>query len=120
MITNDRFYEVLGRIPSSERANIQRRRNPKWIRKGERDMMFLEIPQNPMRIVERAAEVAKDHLLWEDVVWGFDDDGCWVKPRWPKGEKQYFEPIERTSPRHEAEIYAALNLLASVLKDRNT
>jgi hypothetical protein len=59
MITNDRFYEVLGRIPSEERHNIRRRRNPKWVKKGERDYMFLELPHNPLRIVERAAELAR-------------------------------------------------------------
>jgi hypothetical protein len=120
MITNDRFYETLGRIPTEERLTIRRRRNPKWIRKGERDLMFLEIPQNPMRIVERAAELARDHFIWEDVSWGINEDSCWVRPRWDHETKSYCEIIERDHPRHEAEVYAALNLLASVLRDRNT
>ena len=120
MITNDRFYEVLGRIPSEERQNIRRRRNPKWVKKSERDYMFLELPHNPMRIVERAAELARDYFLWEDVTWGIDEDSCWVHTRWTRGERNYCETIERDHPRHEAEVYAALNLLASVLRDRNS
>jgi hypothetical protein len=120
MITNDRFYEVLGRIPAEERQIIRRRRNPKWIKKGERDMMFLEIPQNPMRIVELAAEIARDNLLWEDIAWGMNEDTCWIRPRWNHNTRNYCETIESEHPRHEAEVYAALNLLASVLRDRNS
>ena len=120
MITNDRFFEILGRIPSEERQIIRRRRNPKCIRRGERDFMFLELPQSPLRIVERAAEIARDHFLWEGVEWGMDNEGCWIKPRWMREGKNYFEIIERDHPRHEAETYAALRLLASVSRDRNT
>jgi hypothetical protein len=82
--------------------------------------MFLDLPQNPMRIVERAAELARDHFIWEDVSWGINEDSCWVRPRWDHETKSYCEIIERDHPRHEAEVYAALNLLASVLRDRNT
>ena len=82
--------------------------------------MFLELPHNPMRIVERAAELARDYFLWEDVTWGIDEDSCWVHTRWTRGERNYCETIERDHPRHEAEVYAALNLLASVLHDRNS
>lgn len=119
MITNDRFYEVLKQIPSEERLVIRRRRNPKWIKRSERDLMFLEIPQNPLRIVERAAELARDYFLWDGVEWGIDNEGCWARPRWSKGDKNFFEIIERGMPRHEAEMHAALRLLASVSQDRN-
>jgi hypothetical protein len=120
MITNDRFYEVLGSIPSEERQIIRRRRNPKWVKKGERDLMFLELPHSPLRIVERAAEIARYHFMWEGVEWGIDNEGCWVKPRWMKEGKNYFEIIEKEHPRHEAEMHAALRLLASVSRDRNS
>lgn len=120
MITNDRFYGVLGEIPTDERAAIRRRRNPKWIKESVRDIMFREIPQNPLRIVERAAEIARDHFLWEGVEWGIDSEGCWVKQRWDHAGKNYYEIIERGEPRHEAETHAALRLLASVSRDRNT
>lgn len=119
MISNDRFFEILGKIPSDERLIIRRRRNPKWIRRGERDFMFLELPQNPLRIIERAAEIARDDFLWEGVEWGIDEEGCWLKQRWPKDDKSYFEIIEKDHPRHEAEIHAALRLLAAVSHDRN-
>jgi len=121
MITNDRFYHVLGEIPSEHRLKIRRLRNPKWVKHGPRDYMFLEIPQNPLRIVEYAAEAAKDALLWEDVEWGIDSEGCWIKQRFKSSsDRNYFEIIERDHPRHEAEVFASLRLLASVLHDRNT
>lgn len=120
MISNDRFYEILKTIPSEERANIRRRRNPKWIKRSVRDFMFLELPQNPLRIVERAAEIARDHFIWEDVEWGIGDDGCWIRSRWDRNLKNYFEIIEKDHPRHEAEMHAALRLLASVSHDRNS
>lgn len=121
MITNDRFYETLASIPSEERQIIRRRRNPKWVKNGERDLMFLELPQNPLRIIERAAMLARDILLWEDVEWGMDNEGCWVKQRFrSRDDKNYFENIETEHPRHEAEMYAALRLLASVSRDRNS
>lgn len=120
MISNDRFFEILGKIPSEERLIIRRRRNPKWVKKSERDFMFLELPHNPLRIVERAAEIARDYFLWEDVTWGIDDEGCWIRTRWTRSAKNYFELIEKEHPRHEAEIHAALRLLASVSRDRNS
>jgi hypothetical protein len=120
MITNNSFYEILGQIPSEHRSKIKYRRNPKWVQRGERDFMFRELPQNPLRIVEYAAEVAKDSLLWDDVEWGMDSEGCWVKQRFvSQRDKNYLELIESGHPRHEAEVFAALRLLASVLKDRN-
>jgi hypothetical protein len=95
-------------------------RNPKWVRNGERDFMFRELPQNPLRIIERAAEIAKDSFLWEDVEWGIDNEGCWIRQRFKSFEgANFFEPIERDHPRHEAEVYASLRLLSSVLKDRD-
>ena len=120
MISNDRFFEILGKIPSEERQIIRRRRNPKWVKKSERDFMFLELPHSPLRIVERAAEIARDYFLWEDVTWGIDDDGCWIRTRWTRSAKNYFEIIEKEHPRHEAEMHAALRLLASVSRDRNS
>lgn len=119
MISNDRFYEILRLIPGDERRIIRNRRNPKVIRRSERELMFLELPQNPLRIVERAAEIARDMFLWDGVTWGIDDEGCWVKSRWDVTDPNYFEIIERGHPRHEAEVHAALRLLASVSKDRN-
>lgn len=119
MISNDRFYEILGQIPSEERLIVRRRRNIRQIRHSERDFMFLELPQNPLRIVERAAEIARDHFLWDGIEWGIDSEGCWVKPKWPKDDRNYFEIIERGSPRQEAEMHAALRLLAAVSRDRN-
>lgn len=118
MISNDRFYETLRLIPGEERGVIRRRRNPKVVRRSERDLMLLELPQNPLRIVERAAEIAR--FTEVDVTWGIDNEGCWVKPRWSDDGPNYFEIIERDQPRHEAELYAALRLLAAVSRDRNT
>ena len=121
MISNDRFYEVLGKIPGDDRSKIRRRRNPKWIKRSVRDFMFLELPQNPLRIVEYAAEIARDSLIWDGVEWGISEEGCWAKQRFgAQNEKSYFEPIERDHPRHEAEVFASLRLLASVLRDRNS
>ena len=120
MITNDRFYEILGSLPSEERQIIRRRRNPKWVKRSERDFMFLELPHNPLRIVERAAELARDHFLGEGVKWGIDDEGCWIEPQMTRNSRNYFEIIEREHPRHEAEMHAALRLLASVSRDRNS
>ena len=120
MNTNYRFFEILGKVPSGERFVIRQRRNPKWTKRGERDLMFLELPQNPLRVVERAAEIVRDHLTEVDVTWGIDNEGCWVKPRWSDDGPNYFEIIERDQPRHEAEMHAALRLLASVSRDRNT
>ena len=82
--------------------------------------MFRELPQNPLRIVEYASEVAKESLLWDDVEWGMDDKSCWIKQRFnSQRDKNYFELIEKEHPRYEAEVFAALRLLSSVLKDRN-
>ena len=121
MITNDRFYQVLGQIPPEHRLKIRRRRNPKWIKRSERDHMFLEIPQSPLRIVEYAAEVARDNLIWDDVEWGIDYESCWIKQRFSSiDDKSYFEIIEKDHSRHEAEVFASLKLLASVLRDRNS
>ncbi len=121
MITNDRFYQVLGEIPSEHRLKIRRRRNPKWIKRGERDYMFLEIPQNPLRIVEYAAEIARDSLIWDGVEWGINEEACWAKQKFGIHEsKNYYVLIERDHPRHEAEVHASLRLLAAVLRDRNS
>ena len=121
MITNDRFYEVLGQIPTEHRLKIRRRRNPKWIKRSERDYMFLEIPQSPLRIVEYAAEIARDGLIWDGVEWGISEEGCWAKQRFGSlDSKSYFELIEKDHPRHEAEVFASLRLLAAVLRDRNS
>ena len=120
MITNDRFDQVLDQIPPEHRLKIRRRRNPKWIKRGERDYMFLEIPQNPLRIVEYAAEIARDSLIWDGVEWGLDHESCWIKQRFSSiDDRNFFEIIEKDHPRHESEVFASLKLLASVLKDRN-
>lgn len=120
MITNDRFYDVLGKIPHEHRSKLRRRRNPKWFQNSVRDFMFREIPQNPLRIVETAAEVARDAFIWEGVEWGIDNESCWIKQRFgSSSDRNYFEIIERDQPRHEAEVFASLRLLASVLRDRD-
>ena len=83
--------------------------------------MFLEIPQNPLRIVEYAAELARDGLTWDEVEWGISDEACWAKSKFgPQDGKNYYVLIERNHPRHEAEVHASLRLLASVLRDRNS
>ena len=121
MISNDRFYEVLKEIPGDQRVSIRRRRNPKWIKHSVRDFMFLELPQNPLRIVEHAAEIARDNLIWDGVEWGIDSECCWIKQRFSSlDDKSYYEIIEKDHPRHEAEVFASLKLLASVLRDRNS
>ena len=119
MIANDRFYEILSRIPSEVRTTVRRLRNPKWIRNSERDLMFAELPQNPLRIIEHAASLARDHFTWTDVTWGINEDSCWVRPRWDHHSKNYCETILRDHPRHEAEMHAALRLLAEVTRDRH-
>lgn len=120
MISNDRFYDVLRSLPPSLRESMRRIKNPKTIRGGERGLMFSEIPQNPLRIVQLAAEIARDRFVWDGVTWGIDDEGCWVKSRWDENGPNYFEIIERNQPRNEAEVHAALRLLSSVSNERNT
>ena len=77
MIANDKFYETLALIPHEHRLRIRLKRNPQWFRGSVRDNMFRELPQNPLRIVEAAAEVARDSFLWESVEWGIDSESCW-------------------------------------------
>lgn len=118
MITNDRFYEVLKKIPSEERTTIRRRRNPKVVRRSEREFMLLELPQNPLRVVERVAEIARERLGWNDPQWGIDGESCWVSES--GGERSFLEIIEPGHHRQEAELHAALRLLASISNDRNS
>lgn len=118
MISNDRFYEVLRRIPDEERQIVRRRRNPKRVKWSERDLMFLEFPHNPLRIVERAAERAREKLGWANVSWGIDDESCWIREQ--LDGRCLLEPIEPGHHRQEAEMHAALRLLASVSRDHNS
>lgn len=104
----------------SVREGLRKIKNPKLVRNGERSLMFAELPQNPLRIVQMAAEIARDRFLWDGVTWGIDDEGCWVRSRWDVRDPNYFEIIERNQPRNEAEVHAALRLLASVTHERNT
>jgi hypothetical protein len=120
MVSNNRFFEVLGQLRGGVRAEIRHLRNTRHVKGSERDLMFLELPQNPLRIVEYAAGVAKRSLLWDDVEWGIDNESCWVKQRFSsQSDKNYLEMIEKDHSRHEAEVFAALRLLSSVLKERN-
>lgn len=119
MVSNNRFFETLGQLRGGVRAELRRLRNPRHIRGSERDLLFSELPQNPLRIVEFAARAAARKHGWERSQWGIDEDGCWVRAADDPDEPNYFRSIDRTGDDHEAEILAALDLLAQVVGDRN-
>ena len=119
MVSNDRFFEALRHLRGGIRLELRKLRNPRHVKLSERDILFSELPQNPLRIVEFAARAATRKHGWEGVQWGIDDEGCWVRPAEDPDRLNYFKPIDRAAGDHEAEILAALDLLAQVVNDRN-
>lgn len=119
MVSNNSFFDVLGRLRGGVRSELRRFRNTRHVKGSERDLLFSELPQNPLRIVEFAALAAARKHGWEDTQWGIDDEGCWVRPSDHTDELNYFRLIDRGSGGHEAEVLAALDLLAQVMNDRN-
>ena len=119
MVSNDRLFEALRNLRGGVRLELRKLRNPRHVKLSERDILFSELPQNPLRIVEFAARAATRKHGWEGAQWGIDDDGCWVKSIDHADELNYFRSIDRGSGDHEAEILAALDLLAQVVNDRN-
>jgi len=119
MVSNDRLFGVLRALRGGVRLELRKLRNPRHIKLSERDILFSELPQNPLRIVELAARAAARKHGWEHAQWGIDEDGCWVRPPGAPDELNYFRSIDRTEGDHDSEILAALDLLAQVMKDRN-
>ena len=119
MVSNDRLFDVIRVLRGGVRLELRKRRNPRHIRQSERDILFSELPQNPLRIVEFAAQAAARKHGWDRPQWGIDEDGCWVRPSDGADELNYFRSIDRTEGDHDAEILAALDLLAQVVNDRN-
>jgi hypothetical protein len=119
MVSNNRLFEVVGRLRSGVRSEIKRLRNPRHLKGSERDILFTELPQNPLRIVEFAARVAVRKHGWDGVRWGIDDEGCWIMSPEGNDDVNYFVMIDRAEGNHESEILAALDLLAKVTNDRN-
>jgi len=119
MVSNNSFFDVLGRLRGGVRAELRRLRNTRHVKGSERDLLFSELPQNPLRIVEFAARAASRKHGWERAQWGVDDDGCWVRNSYFPDEPNYYQLIDRADGGHEAEILAALDLLTQIVSDRN-
>lgn len=119
MVSNNRFFETMGKLRGGLRAELRRLRNPRHVKGSERDVMFSELPQNPLRIVELASKAAARKHGWAMPQWGIDSEGCWVRPSDIDGDTNYFVMIDRSEGNHESEILAAIELLVKVTSDRN-
>jgi len=119
MVSNDRLFNSLRRLRGGIRLELRKLRNPRHVKLSERDILFSELPQNPLRIVEFAARVAERKHGWSETQWGIDNEGCWVRPGSYPDELNYLQLIDRGAGDHDAEILAALDLLAQVVEDRN-
>ncbi len=120
MVSNNRLFDVLGKLRGGVRDELRRLRNPRHVRGSERDIMFSELPQNPLRIVEFAARAASRKHGWSTPRWGIDDEGCWIiSSDVDDDDINYFVMIDRSESNHDSEILAAIELLEKVTNDRN-
>lgn len=121
MITNQQYLDMLRNIGFDARNGIRRLRlkyNP-LLRLSHRSLILSELPQNPLRIVQFAAQEAVKKHGWTGVSWGIDEEGCWISATsapWMASEPNYFSPIERKPLEdQEQELYSALRILQKVL-----
>jgi len=119
MVSNNRLFDVIRALHGGIRLELKKLRNPRYTRLSERDILFSELPQNPLRVVELAARAAARKHGWDRPQWGIDEESCWVRPAGRPDGLNYLRLIDRTEGDHEAEILAALDLLAQVMNDRN-
>jgi hypothetical protein len=121
MITNQQYLDLLRGIGFDARNRIRRLRlkyNP-LLRLSHRSLILSELPQNPLRIVQYAAQEAMKKHGWTDTSWGIDEQGCWISATsapWLSDEPNYFVAIERKPLEdQDQELYSALRILQNVL-----
>ena len=118
MISNEQFWTAFKSIPNDLRQQLIRLKLPRAIRGSEREIIRGMMPSNPIRVVELAAERAKEKHGWQEVHWGLTRDECWVSNELTPNRYgvSYLVEVSQDVDRDSAERLAVLTLLAEVSK----
>ena len=116
MISNQQFWDTFRNIPNEMREQLVRLKLPRAIRGSEREIIRGMMPSNPIRVIELAAQRAKQRHGWQEVYWAITEESCWVsnEPIPDRYAKSYLSMISKDEDRDSAERLAVLTLLAMV------
>ena len=78
LASNKDLWAAIQGISSESRLKLHRLRNVYAMAGTDRALFRRQIPQNPLRILDVAKEVA-ERAGWVDVTYGIDNEGAWIR-----------------------------------------
>lgn len=114
MVTNEQFWEVLGRI-SSDSRNRLKLRGPRITNRSERQHIIRsEVPYNPLQVMREASRIAVEAGLKDGEMWSLDNYGACVGDATDAYATNFFSKRRHDVDPGDADKIAALEVLAKV------
>lgn len=112
MITNEMYWNVLGRIDPESRSRMNAREQK--ISYGSERMQVIrgEVPYNPLQIMREASRIAKTAGIAEAERWSISDDGAHLGSDYSSKNFYVRRPPGQTCS--DSDKYCALLILAEV------
>lgn len=114
MVTNEQFWEVLGRIDKDSRSRLKLR-GPRITNGSERQHIIRgEIPYNPLHIMREASRLAVEAGVKDGEMWSLDNYGACVGDGTDVYATTFFSQRRHDVDPGDADKLAALDVLARV------
>jgi hypothetical protein len=118
VITNEKYWEVLGRIDGDSRRRMNHRREKLTYGSERMHLIRGEIPYNPLHVMREASRIAAEAGVPEAGTWFISENGAHLGS--PYQERNFF--ALRVSDDADGDKLCALEVLAQVceyIKSRN-
>jgi hypothetical protein len=114
MVTNEQFWDVLGRISKDSRSRLKQR-GPRITNGSERQHIIrCEIPYNPLQIMREASRLAVEAGVKDGEMWSLDNYGACVGDGTDVYATTFFSQRRHDVDPGDADKLAALDVLARV------